>query len=187
MLFLSRPVLCNRIKGFCWIAKDKKQVSTTFYSVSWTKFIAGKDFPLSQYHFAALFCMSHNAFLYISWHFLLTLVTAWFANIYSCHEDDWCILFQSPSPGLYWAGNGSCPVLGESKEVGLRSLFHGSSPDAGRSPWWTWEQGRETMEIRKHHGALMVAFSKLSVSLVTLCASSYCSPNTKTYSKISKK
>lgn len=125
MLFLSRPVLCNRIKGFCWIAKDKKQVSTTFYSVSWTKFIAGKDFPLSQYHFAALFCMSHNAFLYISWHFLLTLVTAWFANIYSCHEDDWCILFQSPSPGLYWAGNGSCPVLGESKEVGLWSLFHG--------------------------------------------------------------
>lgn len=40
-----------------------------------------------------LFPVSPNAFLYTSWHLLLTPVRTWFVNICSCHEDGWYILF----------------------------------------------------------------------------------------------
>lgn len=63
-----------------------------FLCVSWTKLISGQDFLLSHYHFTSLL-ISHNAFLYTSWHFLLIPVGTWFGNICSCHKDGWCILF----------------------------------------------------------------------------------------------
>lgn len=56
------------------------------------------------------------------------------------------------APIVQEGNNGSGPVLGESKEVSLWSLFHGSSQEAGRRPWWTWDCGNQEAPWCPHGG-----------------------------------
>lgn len=101
ILYFSYPDLSlfNRTKSFFYITKNKKQMCSAFSFVSWIHFRGGFSSESLPFYFS--FSIFHNAFLYTSWHFLLTPVRTWFCNICSCHEEGWCILFSSLSPGSY--------------------------------------------------------------------------------------